>query len=90
MDAEYSEGPNLSKQTTEIIQSIMSGLEQIAEQITEPIDPKVLPLLEVIHDILEEQLVGDKVYEWMEDDEVEVDDDDGPSVEDLNSWLDGD
>jgi len=86
MEAEFFEGPNLSKQTVEVIRSIMSGIEQLANLVNEPMDPKVLPLLEVVHDILEEQIVGDKVYTWEDD---VPDSDDTPSAEDLSSWVNG-
>jgi len=85
----------LSEKQREWIQALMSALEQIIETLGEPIDTKVLGMLEITHDMLEQQLVMDIYYEWDKEDkgdkEGKVDKINGtgnlPTSEELNEWF---
>ena len=80
MDAQYNSGPNLTQKQTIVIKNIMNVVVKIMQKIKEPIDPKVLNLLGVCYSMLDEQIVGDKIYKWENQESP-------PSVDELNRWL---
>ena len=88
---------SLTKANRDWITALMTALLQIIETLGEPIDTKVLAMLEMTYDMLEQQLAFDIYYEWeqkdSEDDANKIgpnkpdNPDDTPSLEDLNGWF---
>lgn len=64
MQEDFDKEQPLDEVTLRKIEIIRDTLLKIAEQITAPIDPKVIALLEMSVDMLEEQVIMDKVYEY--------------------------
>ena len=71
----------------------MKCIAELGRRAKQPMDPKVEPLLEIIHALLGEQLILDKKYEWepaaTEDDKF-LNEADIPSVDDLRRMMGGD
>lgn len=80
----------LSPKDIAFIKEIIQDIENLANKIREPIDPKLEPLLEVAHSLLLEQLELDKEYEWgeiPEKDDRFLNNSDIPSVDDLRKMM---
>ena len=86
---------NLTPEDIEYFEGFLEAIEALGESIEEPMDPKIEPLLEVIHGMVVEQLKLDKHYKWLpaaeEDDRLLNDSsEDIPSAEDLRKMMEGD
>ena len=65
MEVEWNEDDdNLTPEQINQITEMMKGIEAIAMQAREPIDPKVEVILEIAHSLLGEQIAMDKMYTW--------------------------
>jgi len=87
------EHTNLDDEEVEYLEEFLRVVEELGENIQEPIDPKVESLLEVVHRLIVEQLALDKKYEWREaaeEDDRFLNDKDIPSAEDLRKMMEGD
>lgn len=86
-----TEDNGLPEEENRLIKDIMNRIEEIGRIIDEPLDPKIEPLLQVIHACLQEQLALGKRYKWgprpSKDDEYFNQTDDVPSVEDLRRMM---
>lgn len=92
MTKDEHEHTNLNSEDIEYLNEFLRVIEELGENIQEPIDPKVEPLLEVVHRLIVEQLTLDKKYEWREaaekDDRL-LNDQDIPSADDLRKMMGG-
>jgi hypothetical protein len=90
------ENEELKPKDLQKIARIKDALEKIVGEIHEPLDPKIIALLEMSIDMLEEQVILDKKYTYDDDcpacqaDSKEpdcqlkfFDEDDSPSAEEL-------
>jgi len=81
---------NLSNKDRAYIQKFMDSIQDLGRDFDEPLDPKIEPLLMIIHSLLVEQLALDKSYSYRavatEDDKY-LDDTDIPSVDDLKQMM---
>ena len=85
---------NLKPEEIERIGNMMKQIAAIAEQATEPLDPKLEIVLELAHALLDEQLNLDKRYVWGEppeqDDRFLGNSPDILSAEELRRMVEGD
>ena len=81
---------SLDEEERGCIKRYMKCIAELGRRARQPFDPKIEPLLEIIHSLLNEQLVLDKKYEWgapaTEDDKF-LDETDIPSVEYLREMM---
>ncbi len=61
---EDTDGPALSPKQIEYLETFKTALETAIEACQEPLDAKVLGLLEIAHDIVDQQLKLDLFHEW--------------------------
>ena len=67
----------LDVKQVQYVRRIITWLADIIRAIDEPIDPKVPALLEIAHDIMEQQLDLDIAWEWdIETNELIIEDED--------------
>jgi len=99
---EESDEPVLSEEDREFLIKAMKDMEVLIESTREPMDSKVLGLLEIAHDMLFEQIELDKFYTWGPALEVEhasthqpegkkflfiKEEEEPPSAEELENWF---
>jgi hypothetical protein len=80
----------LSEKERTHIKRYMACIAFLGRHTVEPLDPKVEPLLQIIHALLGEQLKLDKKYEWgprVTMDDMFLDETDIPSAEDLRKMM---
>lgn len=58
------DGPALNEEQRLYLKTIMETLEEIIDVCNEPLDAKVLGLLEIAHDTIKQQLDLDLFHEW--------------------------
>ena len=61
---EDTDGPALSPKQREYLETLKTTLETTIEACQEPLDAKVLALIEIAHDIVDQQLKLDLFHEW--------------------------
>ena len=66
MNSEFfdTDGPALDPSQRKYLESLMKNIETCIELCHEPLDAKVLGLLEITHDIIDQQLKLDIYHEW--------------------------
>jgi len=96
VEADFSNEKNLTDDERVEIKGIMEVLLELGKCLRPPFDPKVYNMLELAYDMLDEQLVGDKLYSWdifptndeMNDKYLFLNNEgDLPSSDELQSWL---
>lgn len=102
MDQEFNEDKELNAHTLRKIEIIIDTLNRIIIEMNAPIDPKAIALLEMAVDMLEEQVIMDKTYDYPDcmscdgnspekpNVEMMFFNNKTPSVDDLNGMFDMD
>jgi len=100
---EESKQPSLSEEQKQYLETVMEYLKVTINECREPLDSKVLGLLEIAHDIIHGQIQMDIYYEWApitkldqaiaEKDEDQTflfieEDNSTPTKEQLKKWFD--
>lgn len=60
----FEEPNKLSDDDKKLLSIIRQAVQQIIGKVREPMDPKILAMLEMVSDMVAEQIVMDKHYDW--------------------------
>jgi len=89
MDFEETNGRALTDEQIDYLDKLAKAINVVLDECREPVDTKVIGLLEIAHDIVVQQAQLDVYYEWdyVASSGTKAEEPPSPSADDLNRWF---